>query len=202
MITIYGDLQSGNCLKVKYIADILGLPYVWHDVDINKGESRTPAFLAMNSAGQVPIVVLGDGRVLAQSNAILRYLARDSRFLPADPFLAAKADEWMFWEQYSHEPYVATTRHHIVYEGGTIESRDPHKVARAERALDRLEQHLGDAPFLVDDTISVADIALVAYTRLSPQAGFDLSGRPAVRRWIAACEHELNLAALDAATVQ
>ena len=200
MMTIYGDLQSGNCLKVKYIADVLGLPYVWRDVDIGKGESRTPEFLAMNPAGQVPVAVLGDGRALAQSNAILRYLARGSRFMPTDPYLAAKADEWLFWEQYSHEPYVATARSHVVYKGGSFESRDPAIVARAERALDRLEQALGKTPFLVGDAITVADIALLAYTRLAPQGGFDLGGRPSIRRWIAACEYELGLAALGSAS--
>ncbi|MDR3473076.1 MAG: glutathione S-transferase family protein [Devosia sp.] len=200
-MTIYGDLQSGNCLKVKYIADVLSLPYVWRDVDINKGESRTPEFLALNPAGQVPAVVFGDRRALTQSNAILRYLARDSRFIPSDPYLAAKADEWMFWEQYSHEPYVATARFHIVYKGGTVESRDPGIVARAERALDRLELGLGETRFLVGDAMTVADIALLAYTRLAPQGGFDLSGRPAIIRWIAACEHELSLGALSSASV-
>ncbi len=103
---IYGDTGSGNCLKVKWVCDHLALPYSWVDVDIMKGESRTPAFLAMNPAGQVPLVMLDDGRMLAQSNAIIRYLARDSALIPSDAFVAAKMDGWLFWEQYSHEPYA------------------------------------------------------------------------------------------------
>jgi len=193
MITVYGDLQSGNCLKVKYIADALDIPYAWREIDITKGQSRTPEFLSLNPAGQVPLVVLEDGRPLAQSNAILRYLARGSRFIPADPYDAAKVDEWLFWEQYSHEPYVAVARFFVVYKGGSIADRDPTIVAKAERALDRVEQGLGANRFLVGNRISIADIAVLAYTRLSPQGGFDLVRRPAISRWIAACEQELGL---------
>jgi glutathione S-transferase len=198
VMQVYGDLQSGNCLKVKYIADALGVPYEWRDVPSGTGATTTSEFLALNPAAQVPVIVLDDGRVLAQSNAILRYLARDSRFLPADAFAAAKVDEWLFWEQYSHEPYVAVARAHVVYKGHTIESRDANLVARAEKALDRLEQALSGSDFLTGPALTIADIALLAYTRLSPQGGFDLMGRPAIRRWIAACEQELGLPALAA----
>ena len=104
---IYGDLNSGNCLKVKWVCDRLRIPYQWVAVDTLQGETRTPAFLKLNAAGQVPVVVFDDGRALAQSNAIIRYLARGSDLIPADGFLAAKMDEWLFWEQYSHEPYIA-----------------------------------------------------------------------------------------------
>jgi glutathione S-transferase len=196
MMRIYGDLGSGNCLKVKYIADALGIAYDWTDVISNTGATKTPAFLALNPAGQVPVVTLDDGRHLAQSNAILRYLARDSRFIPEDAYLAAKVDEWLFWEQYSHEPCVAVARAHVVYRGGTIADRDPAIVARAEAALDLLDHALAGKRFLVGETMTIADIALLAYTRLSPEGGFDLGTRPQLLRWIAACEHELDLPAL------
>ena len=114
---IYGDRNSGNCLKVKWVCDRLKLPYDWVDVDTQKGETRTHEFLRLNPAGQVPTVEFDDGRTLAQSNAIIRYLARGSDLVPADAFAAAKMDEWLFWEQYSHEPYIAVCRFQMVYLG-------------------------------------------------------------------------------------
>src|SRR5205807_16500 len=116
---IYGDANSGNCLKVKWVCDHLALPYVWIAVDTRKRETRTSQFLKLNSAGQVPTVEFDDGRVLAESNAIIKYLARDSDLIPGDAFAAAKMDEWLFWEQYSHEPYIAVCRFQMVYLGKT-----------------------------------------------------------------------------------
>jgi len=196
VMRVYGDRRSGNCLKVAYTADRLGIPYDWIDVDIAKGETRTEAFLAMNPAGQMPVVVLDDGRPLAQSNAIIRYLARGSTLLPSDAFEQAKVDEFLFWEQYSHEPYVAVCRYHMVYLGRTAAERDADKVARGEKAIDFLERALTGRTWLVGDHMSVADISLLAYTRLAPEGGFDLMPRPAVRHWIARCEAELGLAPL------
>jgi glutathione S-transferase len=108
---IYGDTNSGNCLKVKWVCDALALRYAWIDVDTRKRETHTTQFLKMNSAGQVPVIEFDDGRVLAESNAIIRYLGRGSDLIPADAFAAAKMDEWLFWEQYSHEPNVAVCRY-------------------------------------------------------------------------------------------
>ena len=196
---IYGDLQSGNCLKAKYCADRLGLPYAWVDIDIMKGESRTPEFLAKSPMGQVPIVELDDGRVIGQSNAILRYLARGSALLPDDPFVQAKIDELLFWEQYNHEPYVAVCRFHMLYLKKSREERDPMRVARGEAALDFLDARLEGHDFLVGDALSIADIALLAYTRVAHEGGFDLSARRNLRGWIARCEDELNLAPARAA---
>lgn len=197
-IQLYGNLGSGNVLKVKYIADATGTPFVLHDIASRSGATQTPQFLALNPAGQMPVIVLDDGRPLAQSNAILRYLARGSRFIPADDYLAAKVDEWLFWEQYSHEPTVAVARARVVYDGQAIADLDAGLVARANKALDLMEQALTGKPFLVGETMTIADIALLAYTRQAPQAGFDLNGRPALMRWIAACEHELGLPAFSA----
>ncbi|MBV1694466.1 MAG: glutathione S-transferase family protein [Hyphomicrobiales bacterium] len=188
---IYGDLKSGNCLKVKWTADLLGLRYTWRSIDIMKGESRTAGYLAKFPQGQVPAVEFDDGRTLAQSNAIIRYLARGSRLLPDEAFTQAKIDEWLFWEQYSHEPYVATCRFHMLYLGKPKETRDPAKVERGEKALDHMERMLAGRSFLVGDTLTIADIALYAYTHVAHEGGFDLAPRPHVRAWLARCQTEL-----------
>jgi glutathione S-transferase len=192
---IHGDMGSGNCLKVKYTADFLGLPYTWVPVDIMKGEAQTDAFRAMNPAGQTPVLETADGKYLAQSNAIIRYIARGSSLLPDDAWAQAKIDEWLFWEQYSHEPNVATCRFHMhpKYLGKSRETRDPGKVERGEKALDLLNSRLAGKIFVVGSTLSIADIALLAYTRLAPEGGFDLATRQNMRAWIERCETTLNL---------
>jgi len=190
---IHGDLASGNCLKVKYAADLLGLTYDWVPVDIMNGESRTPSFLALNPMGQVPVVELDDGRALSQSNAILQYLAEGTDLLPGDAFARAKVAEWLFWEQYSHEPYIAVCRFHMVYKGEPKETREAWRVAKGEAALDALQNALTGRAFLVGDSLTIADIALLAYTRLAEEGGFALADRPSVRAWIARCEARLGL---------
>jgi glutathione S-transferase len=190
---IYGDRISGNCLKVQYAADYLGLDYEWIDIDIMKGESRTPEYLAMNPAGQVPMLVLDDGRVLAQSNAIIGYLAEGSVLLPADAYDRAKAYEWLFWEQYSHEPYVAVCRFVMVYEKKPSSERESWRVERGEAALDLMEQSLAERAWFAGDALSIADIALVAYTRLAHEGGFDLSTRPRLQDWIGRMEQALGI---------
>ncbi len=150
---IYGDSNSGNCLKVKWVCDALALPYDWIDVDTLKRETRTPQFLKLNRAGQVPTVEFDDGRTLAQSNAIIRYLARGSDLIPADAFAAAKMDEWLFWEQYSHEPYVAVCRFQMKYLGKPASDLDPDKVKRGYAALARMEHQLAATRFLVGDRL-------------------------------------------------
>ncbi len=194
MLRIYGDMASGNCQKVKWTADWLGLDYEWCEVDILKGETRTEEFLARNPFGQVPVLELEDGRTLAQSNAIIRYLARDSALVPADDFAMAKMDAWLFWEQYSHEPYVAVCRFQMRYLGRGEEEREAWRVERGEAALDVLEAHLAERDWLVNDDMTLADVALLPYTRLAHEGGFDLSERPAIRRWIARGEERLGLA--------
>ncbi len=192
---IHGDAGSGNCLKVKWVCDALALPYRWIETDTLKGETRTAEFLALNPAGQVPVVVFDDGRTLAQSNAIIRYLARGSRLIPHDAFAAATMDAWLFWEQYSHEPYIAVCRFHMVYLGRSRDDLDPDRVKRGHAALALMEQHLGRNRFLVGDTVSLADVALLAYTRVAHEGGFALDTYVAVRRWIAESERALELAA-------
>jgi glutathione S-transferase len=191
---IFGDLGSGNCLKVKYTADHLALPYTWVPVDIMKGENRTPEFLALFPLGRIPAVGLDDGRRLAESNAIIRYLARGSALLPDDAFVQAKIDELLFWEQYSHEPYIATTRYHIVYLKRTLDQREAWRVERGEAALDVMDRRLlADRNWLAGESMTIADLALLPYTRLAHEGGFDLSSRANVRAWIGRCEEALGL---------
>lgn len=191
---VYGDSISGNCLKVKWVAEYLGLPFEWIETDITKGESRTPEFLAMNPAGQVPLVILPDGRPLAQSNAIILHLAEGSDLIPADPYDRARMLEWMFWEQYSHEPYVAVVRFQMRYEGRPLAEIEGRLIERGHRALQRMEEGLAGRDFLVGERASLADAALVAYTRIAHEGGFDLAGYPAVKSWVAKVEAALKIA--------
>ncbi len=193
MITIYGGLNSGNCLKVKWIAQRRGIPFKWIETDAFKRETRTPEFLALNPAGQVPIVVLEDGRVLAQSNAMLLHFGEGTDLIPADAFARAKMYEWLFWEQYSHEPCVAVRIARKHYLGKRDDELDPALLANGNAALARLELQLKQTPFLVGEALSLADIALVAYTRKADLGGFDLAQYPEVTRWIALVERELGL---------
>jgi glutathione S-transferase len=180
---------------VKWTADYLGRPYEWIETDILKGESRTPAFLALNPAGQVPLVVLDDGRPLAQSNAILLHLAEGSDLIPQDAYLRARMLEWMFWEQYSHEPYVAVARFQVRYLGKPASELEARIVERGKGALQRLEEALSGSTFLVGDSLSLADVALVAYTRVAEEGGFQLADYPKVQAWIARVERALNIPA-------
>lgn len=190
---VYGDLGSGNCLKVKYTADRLGLSYTWITVDTIKGETRTPEFLARFPMARIPGVEFADGRCLAESNAIIRFLARGTALLPEDGFAQAKVDEWLFWEQYSHEPYVAVARFQMHYLGKPASDLDPKLVERGHAALARLEQGLGASGFLVGDRVSLADVALVAYTRVAHEGGFSLNDYPAVKAWVARVEAALKI---------
>jgi len=193
VLRIFGDTKSGNCLKVKWAAQRLGLAFDWVEIDILKAQSRTPEFLALNPAGQVPLVVLDDGRPLAQSNAILLHLAEGSDLIPADAYDRAKVLEWLFWEQYSHEPYVAVARFQMAYLGKPREDLDPKLVERGAAALARLDAQLSTTPYLVGQSLTLADIALVAYTRVADEGGFDLALYPAVQAWIGRVDADLGL---------
>ncbi len=190
---IYGDSKSGNCLKVKWTADFLGRSYEWIEIDILQGESRTAAYLAINPAGQVPTVILDDGRPLSQSNAIITYLAEGSALIPADAYDRARMTEWMYWEQYSHEPYVAVARFHVKYLGKPVAELEPRLLERGGAALQRMEDGLAGQPFLVGGGVTLADVALVAYTRLAHEGGFSLDLYPAVKAWVARVEAALKI---------
>ena len=183
MLTIYGDPISGNCLKVKWTAERLAIPYTWRDVDVTKAQSRTPEFLALNPAGQVPTAVLADGRTLAQSNAIILHLAEGSELIPADAYQRAKMFEWLFWEQYSHEPYIAVARFQMKYLGKPVGELEPRIVERGKAALALMDRALEGGDFLVGGSLTLADIALVAYTRMAADGGFALSDYPSVEAW-------------------
>jgi len=187
-IKVYGDSISGNCLKVKWTLDHLGIAHDWIETGVLDGATRTPEFLALNGAGQVPLVLLEDGRPLAQSNAILLHAAEGSALIPADRYDRAKMLEWLFWEQYSHEPYVAVARFQVKYRGLSPADLAPDLIADAYRALRRLEEALQGRAFLVGETCTLADISLIAYTRMAPDGGLDLAPYLAVRAWIARVE--------------
>ena len=192
-IRIYGDPRSGNCLKVKWVSEHIDIPYEWLDIDVMTGATRTPEFLAINPAGQVPTVVLPNGRPLAQSNAIMVHLAEGSDLIPADPYDRARMFEWLFWEQYSHEPYVAVVRFQVAFLGKAVADVEERLVQRGYAAIQRLEDGLAAAPFLVGDALTLADIACVAYTRVAHEGGFDLAAYPKVQGWIGRVERELSI---------
>jgi glutathione S-transferase len=157
------------------------------------GYTRSPEFLAINPAGQVPCVILPDGRPLAQSNAIILHLAEGSALIPADAYDRARMMEWMFWEQYSHEPTVAVARFRMLFLGHKREELDAKLVERGAAALGRLEQGLQGSGFLAGGALSLADVSLVAYTRWAHEGGFDLVSYPAVREWIGRVESALDI---------
>lgn len=187
MLTVYGDIHSGNCYKVKLLLEALRLPHAWRHVDILRGESRKPDFLAMNPNGRIPLLVLADGRRLAESNAILHYLANGTDYLPAERFAQAEVLQWMFFEQYSHEPYIATSRYIVRYLGNPPERQGDLDARRAGgyAALGVMEHHLAARSYFVGERYSIADIALYAYTHVAHEGGFALDDFRHVRAWIA-----------------
>jgi glutathione S-transferase len=186
MLTLYDFLPSGNGYKVRLLLSQLGIPFKLVEKDILKGETRTPEFLAINPDGRIPTVKFDDGRILAQSNAIMYYFAEGTRFLPADRFERAEALQWMFFEQYSHEPYIAVARFWIHELRKRIEwaERLKEKWQKGYQALDVMERRLKERPFLVGKGYSIADIALYAYTHVAEEGDFDLSRYPAIRAWL------------------
>jgi glutathione S-transferase len=193
-LQIYGDRVSGNCLKVKWTAEKLGIPYTWIQTSVMDRQTRTREFLALHPGGQVPLVVLEDGRVLAQSNAIILHLAERSALIPKDAYDRARMLEWMFWEQNSHEPNIAVARRILLLQKRPAGDVDPGMVEGGNRALARLEQQLSSTPFLVGQALTLADVSLVAYTRVAGDGGFDLDRYPSVKAWIARVEAVLGIA--------
>lgn len=185
MYKVHGDYISGNCYKVKLILTLLGKPYQWVPVDILKGETQSEAFLALNPNGKIPVLELEDGTTLWESNAILNFLAEGSDLLPSEPRLRTQVLQWQFFEQYSHEPYVAVARFIKLYQGMPAEREEEYRtcLARGYKALKVMEQQLSRTPYLVGEQYSIADIALYAYTHVAEEGGFDLSRFPAVLAW-------------------
>jgi len=184
---VYGDVASGNCYKVRLALTQLGMPFEWVPVDILKGETHTDAFLRLNPNGKIPVLVLDSGEALAESNAILNYLAEGSALLPSERLMRARVLSWQFFEQYSHEPYIAVARFINRYLGLPEDRRAEYatKQAGGHRALAVMEQQLVRTPFLIGANYSIADISLYAYTHVAHEGGFDLQAYPAVREWLA-----------------
>ena len=186
MYKVYGDYRSGNCYKIKLMLELLGLPYDWVAVDILKGETQSEAFLAKNPNGKIPVLELEDGTCLWESNAILNFLADGSEFLPTEPRLRTQVLQWQFFEQYSHEPYVAVARFIQLYQGLPAERQKEYEEChvRGYKALKVMELQLSRTSYLVGEHYSIADIALYAYTHVADEGGFDLTPYPAIRAWL------------------
>ena len=187
MFTVYGTSDSGNCYKVRLALEQLALPYRWVEVDSTKGETRTPAFLARNPNGKVPTLELADGACLPESNAILNYLAHGTPLLPEARLERARVLQWMFFEQYSHEPYVAVARSIVRYLPADSPRRAelPRLYERGNQALAVMQQHLAAEPFFAAGRYTIADVALYAYTHCAADGGFELARYPAVQGWLA-----------------
>lgn len=184
--TVYGMKTSGNCYKVQLLLEQLARPYRWVEIDSARGGTRTPEFLARNPNGKVPLLELQDGRTLSESNAILCFLADGSAYLPTDRWQRAQALQWLFFEQYSHEPYIAVARFICLRLPADHDRRAdlPRLRERGYQALAVMEKHLCGNDFFVDAGYGVADIALYAYTHDAVAGGFDLSAFPAILAWL------------------
>jgi glutathione S-transferase len=200
MLRLYDYLESGNGYKVRLLLHQLRIPFERVELDILQGETRTQEFLARNPNGRIPALEFEDGTVLWESGAILFYLAEDTALLPVDRFARARVLQWMFFEQYSHEPFIAVLR--FWQHTGRLEENRPllaDKRAGGEAALAVMDRHLASRPFFVGDAYSIADIALYAYTHVAGEGGFDLGPHPAVRAWLARVREQPGHVPLDEA---
>jgi glutathione S-transferase len=197
---LYDSPVSGNCFKVRLLFAHLGIPYERQSVDVADRSNRPELLGGLNPALRVPTLVLDDGRALAESGAILWYFGEGTRFVPSDPYERAQVMQWMFFEQYDHEPAIAVVRFWFVYSGRpeAFTDRVAERTAAGYRALDALEQGLDGRAWLVGDAMSLADIALFAYTHVAPEGGFDLGRYPAIRRWLARVASEPGHISIDA----
>jgi glutathione S-transferase len=184
---LFDYLDSGNGYKVRLLLAQLNLDYRWTELDLDTGKTRTPEFLKRNPNGRIPTLELDDGTNLAESNAILWYLAEGSHFVPGDRLGRAQALQWMFFEQYSHEPYVATPRFIVKHLGVDHPRRAelPARLATGRAALGVMEVHLASRRFFVGERYTIADIALYAYTHVAHEGGHDLGPYSNVRAWLA-----------------
>jgi glutathione S-transferase len=200
MLTIYGMRASGNCYKLQLLLDQLGLVYSWVDIDSSRGETRTPEYLARNANGKVPLLELDDGRRLAESNAILCYLADGSDYLPADRWERAQTLQWLFFEQYSHEPYIAVARFISRYLPADHARREelPKLIERGTQTLAVMERHLGEHRWFSGQSYGVADIALFAYTHCADEGGFDLARWPGIGAWLERVQAQPGFTAMHA----
>ena len=193
--TLYGFSDSGNCMKPKWTADFLGVKYDWVELDIIAGESRTPEFLEMSPAGQVPVLRVPGRGAIDQSNAIMMFIAEgeDSDLIPNNRFKRAEMMGWLFWEQYSHETAIAVRRFKKAYQNLSDDEIDPALLTKGYAALQRMEDQLEGQDWICGGALTLADIALVAYTRVAHEGGFELAPYPRVLEWITRTEIALNI---------
>lgn len=191
---IYADIESGNCYKIKLLASLLEIEYEWIEVDILSNETQTDAFLKKNPNGEIPLLELDDGRCLPESNAILNYLSNGTALNSNDAYEKAKILQWQFFEQYSHEPYIAVARFISKYLGlpeDRIEEFNS-KQEGGHNALKVMEEQLAQSDYLANDRLSIADITLYAYTHVADEGGFDLSDYPAIQSWLERIKNHPN----------
>ena len=186
MHRVYGDIHSGNCYKIKLLMNHLEIQHEWIKVDILQGETKTAEFLAKNPNGKIPVLELASGKCLAESNAILNYLAHGTSYLPDEPWSRANVLKWQFFEQYSHEPYIAVARFIAKYLGLPEARREEFEAKQVggNKALAVMERQLEKTEFLVNDILTIADISLYAYTHVAHEGGFELSAYPAIESWL------------------
>jgi glutathione S-transferase len=199
-VLLYDSPVSGNCYKVRLLLAHLGVPYERRTMDVVDRSNRRDVLGDLNPALRVPTLVLDDGRPLAESGAILWYLGEGTRFVPEDPYERAQVLQWMFFEQYDHEPAIAVARFWLAYSGRPDEFADrlPERTAAGHRALAAMERHLDGRQFLVGTGFTLADIALYAYTHVADEGGFDLKRYPALRAWLERVASEPGHVTIDA----
>jgi glutathione S-transferase len=199
-VLLYDSPVSGNCYKVRLLLAHLGIPYERRTMDVVDRSNRRDVLGELNPALRVPTLVLDDGRPLAESGAILWYLGEGTRFVPDEPYDRAQVLQWMFFEQYDHEPAIAVARFWLEYSGRPEEFTDrlPERTAAGHKALGAMEHHLEGRRFLVGDQLTLADLALYAYTHVAPEGGFDLEPYVAVRRWLERVASEPGHLPIDA----
>jgi len=183
---IYGDIQSGNCYKVKLVTALLGIEHEWVEIDILAKQTQSDSFLEKNPNAKIPLLELDDGRFISESNAILNFLAAESELAGSDLYQSIKIQQWQFFEQYSHEPYIAVARFIAKYLG-LPDDRKAEYEAKQEggyKALAVMEQQLAQTPYLVGNKLTAADISLYGYTHVAHEGGFDLGAYPAIQQWI------------------
>ena len=197
---LYDSPVSGNCYKVRLLLAHLGLEYERRTMDVVDRSNRSEVLGGLNPALRVPTLVLDDGRPLAESGAILWYLGEGTRFVPDDAYERAQVLQWMFFEQYDHEPAIAVARFWLAYSGRSEEFADrlPERTAVGHRALEAMERHLDGREFLVGDGLTLADIALYAYSHVADEGGFDLERYPALRAWVERVASEPGHVTIDA----
>ncbi len=183
---LYGDSQSGNCYKVKLLLSLLSIKHQWVHIDIMNNETHTSDFLDKNPNGKIPLLELSGDRYLSESNAILNFLATGTDLYPEEPFQQALVQQWQFFEQYSHEPYIAVARFINKYQGMPEHRKAEFydKQDGGHKALKIIEQQLQSTPFLAGNQMTTADISLYGYTHVADEGGFDLKKYPAIKQWL------------------